>query len=954
MTPEHLRQIEELYHAVRDAHPGERAALLARTDPEVRRELESLFKERTGGEFLDSPAIEHASELLPDAHGTSLVAGDCLGPYRIEGIIGEGGMGQVYRAVDTRLGRAIAIKTSREQFGSRFEGEARAISALNHPNICTLHDIGPNYLVMELVEGETLAAILKRGPLPVRTAILNASQIAAALDEAHGKGIIHRDLKPGNIMIGKSGVKVLDFGLAHMDHQEGTVTDGHMMIGTPAYMAPEQRDGKPGDALSDIYSFGCILYEIFSGARVGSTPRRRITPRRMEKIVNRCLEEDPGKRWQSAAELQRELAAVTPVRHGLRLTVAGAAVLALSAFAWFYSSRNPKLMPKDRIVLADFENKTGDPVFDQALRQGLAVQLEQSPFFALVPEASIRQSLRFMKRSPDTPLTIEVAREVCERSGGAAVLEGSIASVGSQYVLGLRAKKCASGDTLVQEQEVAGKKEEVLGALSRITTRIRSRLGESLAAIQEHSPPLEQATTSSLEALKAYGAGRVAIFRRGGALASLPHFKEAIAIDPQFAMAHAQLGFMAWNSGQTDLGAGEVRIAYGLRDRVSDREKRYITMLYDREVTGNLQKEMQTLEAWLQIYPRDTDAMAIVGGWAAQGTGQYERGIQAGADVLRVDPNMTFGYTVAIHYLSLDRFAEAESILGKAAERGLELPEMLVTRYYLAFLKDDLPGMQREIARAPGELATDWMFHHQALVLARSGRMRDARNMWDHAVALAQQAGRREDSAIYRAAEAVCDAHFGYAAEARTLARSALDLAKGRDVTYAAAFALASSGDTAGSEAAYRNLAERFPEDTPVQFEYLPTLGALLALHNQAPSQAIERLQVARPYDLAMPGTSFFAKFGGLYTAYVRGQACIAAGHGPEAAAEFQKVLEHRGVVLADPIGALAHLQLGRAYSVQGDIAKAKSAYQNFLTLWKNADADIPVLKRAKAEYAKL
>ena len=953
MTPEHFRQIEELYHLVREAAPGERAALLARTDPELRRELESLFTERTG-EFLERPAFDNAPELLDDATVTSIAVGACVGPYRIESKIGEGGMGEVFRAVDMRLGRTIAIKTTREQFGSRFEREARAISALNHPNICTLHDIGPNYLVMELVEGETLAAKLKNGPLPVRTALLYACQIAAALVEAHGKGIIHRDLKPGNIMIGKSGVKVLDFGLARMDHQDETITTSQMIIGTPAYMAPEQRNGKPADALSDIYSFGCVLYEMFTGARVGSPQRRRVAPRRMERIVNRCLEEDRGRRWQSAAELQRELAAVTPARHGVRVAIAGAAVLALSAFAYFYFFRAPKLMPKDRIVLADFENKTGDAVFDQTLRQGLAVQLEQSPFFGLVPDASIRQSLRLMKRSPDTPLTLEVAREVCERTGGAAVLEGSIASMGSQYVLGLRARKCGSGDALAQEQELAGKKEEVLNALSRITTRIRNRLGESLATIQEHSPPLEQATTSSLEALKAYGAGRIAIFKRGGGPASIPHFKDAIAIDPQFAMAHAQLGFMAWNMGQTDLGANEVRIAYGLRDRVSDREKRYITMLYDREVTGNLQKEMQTLEAWLQIYPRDTDAMAIVGGWAAQGTGQYERGIQAGDSVLRLDPNMTFGYTVAIHYLSLDRLAEAENILRRAAERGLELPEMLVTRYYLAFLRDDLVGMQREVTRAPGELAADWMFHHQALVLARSGRMQQARTMWEHAVALAQQAGRREDSAIYRAAEAVCDTHFGYAAEARTWARSALDLAKGRDVTYAAAFALASSGDTAGSEAAARSLAERFPEDTPVQFEYLPTLRALLALHNQAPSEAIERLQVARPYDLAMPGTSFFARFGGLYTAYVRGQAYFAAGRGQEAAAEFQKVLDHRGVVLADPIGALAHLQLGRAYSVQGDIAKAKSSYQRFLTLWQDADADLPVLKRAKAEYAKL
>ena len=953
MTPEHLRQIEELYYAVRVAAPGERAAILARTDPEMRRELESLFTERTGGGFLERPAIDNAPELFQDATVTSIGVGTCLGPYRIESKIGEGGMGEVYRAVDTRLGRVIAVKTARQQFTARFERETRAISALNHPNICTLHDVGPNYLVMELVEGETLAARLRNGPLPVQTGLLYASQIVAALVEAHGKGIIHRDLKPANIMIGKSGVKVLDFGLARMDHQDETVTASQMIVGTPAYMAPEQREGKPADARSDIYSFGCVLYEMFTGARAGSPQRRRITPRRLERIINRCLEKEPGGRWQSAAELQRELAAVTPARHGVRAAIAGAAILALSAIAYSYFLRAPKLGAKDRIVLAEFENKTGDAVFDQTLRQGLAVQLEQSPFLALVSDASIQQSLRFMKRPAGTPLTLEVAREVCERTGSAAVLEGSIASVGSQYVLWLRARKCGSGDAIAQEQAVAGKKEEVLSALSRIATQIRARLGESAATIQAHSTPLDQATTSSFEALKAYSAGRIATYARG-ARAAIPHFQEAIAIDPQFAMAHAQLGFMAWNMGQTDLGAKEVRIAYELRDSVSDREKRFILMLYDREVTGNLQKELQTLEAWIQIYPRDTDALAIIGGWAAMGTGQYERGIQAGENVLRVDPNMSFGYTAAIHYLSLDRFAETENLLRRAAERNSELPEMLVTRYYLAFLKDDLAGMQREIARAPGELAEDWVFHHQALVLAHSGRMQQARIMWEHAVASAQQAGRREDSAIYEAAEAVCEGHFGYAAEAQTRARSALDLAKGRDVVYAAAFALARTGDAAGAEAAAKDLAERFPEDTPVQFEYLPTLRALLALHNQAPSEAIERLQTARPYDLAMPGTSFFARFGGLYTAYVRGEAYLAAGRGQDAAAEFQKVLDHRGIVLADPIGALAHLQLGRAYAVQRDMAKAKSAYQRFLTLWKDADAELPVLKRAKAEYAKL
>ena len=953
MTPERFRQIEELYHAAREATAGERAELLAQTDPELRRELESLLAPRTGDEFLERPAVGNAPELLEDATVPAVAAGTCLGPYRIESKLGEGGMGEVFRAVDTRLGRAIAIKTTREQFSARFEGEARAISALNHPNICTLHDVGPNYLVMELVEGETLAARLKNGPLPVETVLVYGSQIAAALVEAHGKGIIHRDLKPGNIMIGKSGVKVLDFGLARVGKDE-SLTGSQTIVGTPAYMAPEQREGKGADARSDIYSFGCVLYEMLTGQRVGPQ-RKRIRPHGLKRIVNRCLEADPGRRWQSAAELQRELAAVSPVRRAAYLAAGTAAILALAAATgYFFLNRPPKLTAKDRVVLGDFENKTGDPVFDQTLRQGLTVQLEQSPFLSLVSDQEIQQVLRFMNRPPETRLTPEVSREICERTGSTAVLEGSIAGLGSQYVLWLRARKCQTGEVLAEEQAQTERKEGVLNGLSQIAIQIRTRLGESLAAIQQRSTPLEQATTPSLDALQAYSAAKVALYASGGP-AAIPHLRQAIAIDPRFAMAHADLGFMSWNMGQTDLGAEEVRIAYGLRDRVSDRERRYILMLYDREVTGNLQKELQTLESWAQTYPRDAYAPGIIAGWVVFGTGQYERGIQASQQAIQLGPEIPFPYGgVAVHNLFLDRYAQAEEALQVAAEHKMEIPEILVTRYYLAFLKGDQAGMDREIARAPAEHAEDWMSHNRALVLARAGRMREARTMWERAIALAQQAGKRETAAIYAAAEAVCEAHFGNRAAAKGRARAALEIAKGRDVEYAAAFALGLFGESSESQRLAADLEKRFPEDTPVQFEYLPTLHALSALAHQAPSDAVERLQRAVPYDFAMPGTAYFGKFGGLYPAYIRGEAYLAAGRGEEAAAEFQKVLNHRGIVLADPIGALAHLQLGRAYVVSGDITKAKSAYQDFLALWKGADPDLPVLKQASAEYAKL
>ena len=871
-----------------------------------------------------------------------LSVGDCLGPYRVESKLGEGGMGEVYRAVDTRLGRAVAVKIAQQPFIQRFGREARAISSLNHPHICTLYDVGPNYLVMELVEGETIAAGLKRGPFPMTTALLYASQILAALAEAHEKGIIHRDLKPGNIMIAKSGIKVLDFGIAKSDQDE-TVAASGMVLGTPAYMAPEQRAGQPVDARADIYSFGCVLYEMLSGTRVGSQ-RKRIPSRKLESIVSRCLEEDPGRRWQSAGEVQQALGSV---RNRPRGSTAGGAKASPRSVA--------KPARTTRIVLGEFENKTGDPVFDGILREGLSVQLQQSRFLTLVSDQQVQQVLRFMNRPPETRLTRDVAQEICERTDGTAVLDGSIARMGSQYILSLNARHCRTGDILGQEQAQAASKEEVLTVLTAIAVRIRARLGESLSNIREHSTPLEKATTSSLEALKAYSASRAAVFARGFA-AGIPHLQRAIAIDPEFAMAHADLGFFCWNMGQTDLGAKYVAKAYELRDRVSERERLFILFLYDRQVTGNLHKELETLESWAQTYPADFMPWSVLGGWGTQGTGQYQRGIDATEVALRINPDLTPAYgSLVAHNLGLGRFAEAAAALQRAAERKLQNPLFLVSRYYLAFLEGDEAGMKREVERAHGNLeAEDWMSHNQALVLARAGQMRNARVLWRHTIERTQQTGHLERAAIYQAAQAVCEGHVGNRDLAKESAGAAVALGQGRDVMYAAAFALALAGEFSESQRMAEDLAGRFPEDTPVQFEYLPSLRALFALEEKAPSDAVDRLQAALPYDLAMPGTAFFAKFGGLYPAYVRGLAYLEAGRGWEAAAEFQKVLDHRGIVLADPIGALAYLQLGRALAVLGETDRAIRAYQDFLAAWKHADSDIPLLKQARAEYGKL
>jgi tetratricopeptide (TPR) repeat protein len=944
MNSDRFQQIEDLYHAARTRSGEDRAALLAQAEPELRALIESLLRQPEDGELLDR-TLRRDTELL-DSTLTAFTPKAQLGPYRIEGKLGEGGMGEVFRAVDTRLGRAVAVKTTHERFTARFGREARAIASLNHPHICTLYDVGPNYLVMELVEGETIAAHLRSGPLLLKTALLYASQIASALVEAHAHGVIHRDLKPGNIMIAKTGVKILDFGLAKSEHDE-TLTASHAVMGTPAYMSPEQKLGQPADARSDIYSFGCVLYEMLTGKRIGYQ-RKRIATRKLEAIVNRCLEENVAHRWQSAAELKRELSAVASRgKRGAPLVPAVSGARTVPG-----DLQRPH---KSTIVLGDFANTTGDAAFDGMLRPMLAAELGKSPDLSMLSDARIEDTLRLMVRPLDTRLTPEVAAEIGQRTGCAAVVEGSIARLGRQYLLGLSARNCHTGDVLGHEQVRTGNEEQVLNAFTRIAAQIRVRLGEALSTIEVHPTPLEPATTQSLPALKAYSASRGVVFSRGFAAAIL-HLQRAIAIDPQFAQAQANLGFNYWVTGQTELANEHALIAYELRDRVSEIERFYILFVYHRQVTGNAHKEMATIEAWVQVYPQDWHAWGVLGAWASRGTGQYERGIQASKECIRLRPDAPFSYEcISNNLTSLGRFAEAGAVLREAAERKVEISANWVGLYYLAFLEGDEAGQKREIDRAHGHRELeDWMSHNQAMVLANSGQMRGARTMWHHAIIMAQQNGDPGRAAIYQAAAAVCEAHWGNWVAAKERAHTALELAKGRDVVYAAAFSLALSGDVSTGQSLAEDLASRFPEHTPVQFEYLPTLRALFALSKKAPLDAIEHLKTALPYDLAMPGTAFFAKFGGMYTAYVRGQAYLEAGCWRDAAAEFQKVLDHRGKVLADPIGALAHLQLGRALALLGEGDRARSYYQNFLALCKDADPDIPVLIEARKEYSAL
>jgi DNA-binding winged helix-turn-helix (wHTH) protein/tetratricopeptide (TPR) repeat protein len=645
-------------------------------------------------------------------------------------------------------------------------------------------------------------------------------------------------------------------------------------------------------------------------------------------------------------------------KHLLPVAATAVAVLAVATLAYFYLHRKPKLTDKDTIVLADFSNTTGDSVFDGTLRQGLAVQLEQSPFLSLISEERIQQVLRLMGKPADARLTPEIAREICERTASAAVLDGSIASLGSQYVLGLRAQDCRTGDVLAEEQVQAAKKEDVLNALDQIASKFRTRVGESLTTVKEHDTPLAEATTPSLEALKAYSAGWQVVSSTGSA-AAVPFFSRAIEIDPNFASAYAALGRMYGDIGESVLSAQNTNKAYQLRDHASDQERFFISLTYELQVTGDLEKAQQICDLWVRAYPRASLPHGLLAGGIYPSIGKREESVEEAKIALGIDPDFSIGYSLlADSYLALERTAEAEKTLQRASERKLDIPDFYVERYVIAFLKDDKTGMEREAAlprEKPG--VDDWMSNAEGFVSAYSGHLQEARKMSRRAADLARKAERRDTEALYEADAAMREALFGNVSTARQRAGDALELSKSRDVEYEAAFVLALSRDASRSQGLTVDLSRRFPEDTIVRFTYVPTIRALVALNHNQPSKAVELLQTAISYEGGTPiegGSEFLLGAGSLYPAYVRGLAYLAAHQGAEAAGEFQKILDHRGIVLSDPIGALAHLQLGRAYALSGDKTKAKSAYHDFLTFWKDADPDIPILKQSQAEYANL
>ena len=1010
MTPEDWQRVRPILESALELDVASRIGFLDKVcpDPSLRREVESLLSanDEARSSILQSLSIEHLA----------LGIGTRLGDYEVLSVLGSGGMGEVYRARDLRLDRDVAIKVlpsflcSDAKRMRRFEQEARATAALNHPNILAVHQMatyeGAPYLVSELLQGATLREELKRGPLPLSIALDYGVQIARGLTAAHEKGIVHRDLKPENLFVTKNGlVKILDFGLAkltqcyhgseHSSTTLGSETEAGVVLGTVGYMAPEQVRGEAADHRADIFAFGVILYEMLAGKRafqkltppetmtaiLNETPSdiSKVVPNlstAWQRVVQRCLAKDPEQRFQSASDLAGELGALSDprvsiarARPGLArfrgYVAAGALIAALLIAGFYYRSHLGKpLLVTDTIVLADFVNSTGDAIFDDTLKTALNVSLRQSPFLNVLPDSEVARTLQQMTKPGNTKLTQEVAREVCLRAGSKAYLAGSIGSLGSEYVLGLKAVNCQSGDTLAQEQVTATSKEMVLDTLGESASKLRHELGESLATVQKFDVPLEQATTSSLEALKVYSLGQKAHTEKGSA-AAIPYHQRAIELDPNFATGYSAMASDYFNLDEVDRAREYYTKAFQLRQRASERERLTITANYYFFATGELGKAAQTYQEEIESYPQSSAAYEDLGNVFAS-LGQYEKASDFTRQALRfASPDVGWNDTLATWTIALQRFDEARRIIHEAQAQKHDTYGLHNSLYTLAFLRADSSAMaeQQEWYAGKPEYQS-FGLALQSNTLAYPGCLRQARELTRRAVDSAVRADNKENAALLQADAALQQTAYGYAAEARRTAAEALKISpasQGVEIETALAFSMA--GDTTRAEALASDLERRFPLDTQTQSLWLPTIQAQLALNRKNSASALSILQTAIPIDLGNVITTPVG-ISCLYSVYVRGEAYFVAGQGSAAATEFQKIIDHSGIVGNCWTGALAYLGLARANVLQSrtsqgpdaDAARvrAMAAYKVFLALWKDADSDIPILKETKVEYARL